>query len=669
MPADPDAEPPSITPVGVPKGLPTTYRVTLPHAGIIPTAPGHWEATEYAEDRRGLRGALLGLKDTLVGRALSNVRLVEQRLSKKVALAVFSSDNLSSTAYASQEIILVLVLAGTAALYLSVWLSLAIAGLLAMVAISYRQTIRAYPAGGGAYIVGHDNLGVVPGLVAGAALLIDYVLTVSVSISASVEAIVSAAPGLHAYAVPVAVGMVMLIAVGNLRGVRESGTIFAIPTYGFIAILSATLVFGMLKVFASDEPNILATGEPTKEVTATHALTLFLVLRAFAAGCTALTGVEAISNGVSAFKEPSAKNAVRTLTVMVVLLGAFFVGVTLLARHFGIVYEEGDRETVLSQVGNEVFGRNAVYYALQVFTAAILFLAANTSYADFPRLGAILSRDGYLPRFFHQRGNRLVFSYGIAALTGMSILLIVAFGASTTRLIPLYAMGVFLSFSISQAGMVRRWLRLRGSGWRRSVAISGLGAVLTTVVFCIILITKFEAGGWMVVVTLPLLALLLYRIGGYYRRLRRETRVPSDAVFDLQPRGPSRVPALVPIEEVNLPTLIALGAACERSSSVHAVHVEYDPEHAPGLVERWERQFPGIPLVVIDSPYRTVAEPLAWYVLDRVREWPNEVTVVVPVVTPRRRWQRPLVNQSTRRLRALVRGRRVNVVDQAFPVG
>jgi amino acid transporter len=665
---EPESEPPSITPVGAPKGLPTTYRVALPHAGIVPTAPGHFEATEYAEDRRGLRGALLDIKDVVVGPAIATGRLAEQRISKKLGLAVFSSDALSSTAYATQEIILILVLAGTTALDLSLPIALAITGLLAIVVVSYRQIIRAYPGGGGAYIVGHENLGVFAGLTAGSALLIDYVLTVAVSIAACVEAIVSAVPEVHSYAVLVAVGLVILIAMGNLRGVRESGTVFAIPTYGFVAILGATIAIGIVQTMTSADRNLFATGAPTREVEGTEALTLFLVLRAFAAGCTALTGVEAIANGVPAFREPQARNAATTLTAMALILGALFLGTTLLARHFGIVYQDGDTETVMSQIGEHVFGRNALYYALQVFTAGILFLAANTSYNGFPLLGAILARDGYLPRLFHQRGNRLVFSYGIAALTLCTVFLLIVFGADTTRLIPLYALGVFLSFTIAQAGMVRRWSRGRGAGWQRAAAINGLGAATTAAVFIVILTTKFLDGAWMVVLALPVIGVLLYRIGGYYRKLRRVMNVPPEAVFDMVPRGTSRVPVLVPIEEVNLPTVIALGAACERSSRVQAVHVEYDPEHAPGLVERWERQFPGIPLVVIDSPYRTVAEPLAWYVLDRVREWPNEVTVVVPVVIPRRAWHRPLVNQSTKRLRALVRGRRVNVVDQAFPV-
>ena len=660
---------PRMQPVGSNRRT-STYRVPRPHAGIIPVSASHFEATEYAEQRSGWRGRLLNAKDAFIGSSMSNARLQEERLSKKVALAIFSSDALSSTAYATQEILLILVLAGGGALDYSLPIAMAITALLAIVVASYRQTVRAYPNGGGAYIVAHENIGVWAGLIAAASLLIDYVLTVAVSIAACVEAIVSAAPGVHPYAVPLAVGLTMLIALGNLRGVRESGTFFSIPTYGFVFILSLTIIVGVIKVVTGDHPNIFAAGPPTRAIPAQDALTLFLILRAFSAGCTALTGVEAISNGVSAFKPPEAKNAATTLTAMALILGALFLGTTLLARHFGIVYEHDDKETVMSQMGATIFGRNIIYYALQAFTAGILFLAANTSFNGFPMLGAILARDGYLPRLFHQRGNRLVFSYGIAALTGFAIVLLIAFNASTTRLIPLYALGVFLSFTLAQAGMVRRWLTLKEPGWRRSSVINGVGAVATCLVFLIILITKFGEGGWMVTILLPVITIWLFRIGGYYSRLKRELHVPPTAILDLKPHGTSRVPVLVPVEDVNLPTILALGAACERSSTVTAVHVHFDTEERDSLTARWAEQFPDIPLVIIDSPYRTVAEPLSWYINDRLKEWPNEATIIVPVVRVRHWYQRPLVNQSLGRLRSLVRRRRmVQLIEQPFAVG
>jgi amino acid transporter len=661
-------EEPSILPIGGGRRV-TSYRIPRPHAGIVPLSPGQFEATEYAEQRVGLRGRLLDAKDTVLGTSMSNARLTTERISKKVALAVFSSDALSSTAYASQEILLILVLAGSVSVKHSLPIALAIAFLLTVVVVSFRQVIRAYPKGGGAYNVAHENLGKWAGLVAGASLLIDYALTVAVSISAAVEALVSAAPGLHPYSVLLAVGMVGLIALGNLRGLRESGKAFAIPTYGFVGILGLTIVVGMVEVLVSNDPNLFRSGEPQRSVEPEHALTLFLLLRAFSAGCSALTGVEAIADGVSAFKPPEWRNAITTLTAMAFLLGFLFLGTTLLARHFGIVFEHGDKETVMAQVGKEVWGKNIVFYVLQFFTAGILFLAANTAYSGFPLLGAILARDSYLPRFFHQRGNRLVFSYGIATLTGGSVLLIVGFNAETTRLIALYALGVFLSFTLAQAGMVLLWWRRRDAGWKRSLLINGFGGSVTAAVFCIILLTKFTEGGWMVVVAIPMITLMLWSTGRFYSRLRRRLHVQPDHQFDLVPRGRSRSLVLVPVEEINLATVMALSAACDRSSNITAVHVNFDAEDDDALIRRWDSQFPKIPLVVIESPFRTVAEPLAVYVRERLKDSPG-ATVVMPVIQVRRFWQRPLVNQSLGRLRTLLRGRRnVEFVDQVFALG
>jgi amino acid transporter len=645
------------------------YRVARPQSGVIPISATQFEATQFADERLGMRGRLLDARDMVLGDSMSSARLGNERVSKKVALAVFSSDALSSTAYATQEILLILALAGTAAMTHSLSLSVAIAALLAIVVVSYRQLIRAYPRGGGAYTVALENLGPIAGVTAAASLLIDYILTVAVSIAACVEAIVSAAPAVHPYAVPLALVMIAVIALGNLRGLRESGTAFAIPTYGFVFLLGATILGGLIKVLVSGDANIFSAGEPTREIHAERALTAFLLLRAFSAGCAALTGVEAISNGVGAFKPTEWKNAVTTMTVMAFLLAFLFVGTTLLARHFGIVYAEGDRETVMSQVGEEVWGRNIVYFVLQGFTAGILFLAANTAFNGFPLLGAILARDGFLPRWFHQRGNRLVFSYGIGALTLSSGALVALFNAETTRLIPLYALGVFLCFSVAQVGMVRRWMRTRDDQWRRAAAINAVGGVVTSAVFGIILATKFREGGWMVVVAIPLLTLILWRIGGFYRRLARTLHVPADRSFDLTPSGPSRRPTIVPVEEINLPTLAALEMACQRSSAVTAVHVNYDPEDDDALIREWPRRFPNVPLVVIHSPYRTVAEPLSWYVRDRLQVIPG-VTILLPSIRVRRWWQRPLVNQSLRRLRTLLKRRRaVGFEDVPFAVG
>jgi len=662
---------PQYTPLPDKEGRITRYRVEFPHAGIVEIAADHFEATEFAERRSGWRGRLADLRDSLIGTSMHSKRLAEERLNKKVALAIFSSDALSSTAYATQEILLILVLAGTSAIHLSLPIALAITALLAIVVISYSQLIRAYPQGGGAYTVALQNLGMWAGLIAAAALLIDYTLTASVSIAACVEAIVSASPDVHTFRLPLAVGLIALIALGNLRGVRESGTIFAIPTYGFVFILGGTIVLGVGQVLLSDDPNILRTGEPKRAVEgATHALSLFLVLRAFSAGCAALTGVEAISNGVSSFKPPEWKNAVQTMAAMAILLAFLFLGTTLLARHYGIIYEHGDRETVMSQVGEEVFGRTFLYYALQGFTAGILFLAANTAYNGFPILAAILARDGYMPRVFHARGNRLVFSYGILALTGFAVLLLVAFNATTTRLIPLYALGVFLCFTLAQAGMVALWFARKSPGWQRSAMINGFGCVVTGVVFMIIMVTKFAEGGWIVVIAIPVLTLVLWWIGRFYKRLHRQLFVSPEAQLDMVPRGESRVPIIVPVEDINLATVMTLGAACERSRDVTAVHVVVDPD-APSTVEsRWMKQFPSIPLVVIASPFRNVADPIARYVDDRLKRAPHEVTVMVPLLEVRHPYHRPLVNQSLKRLTSLLRDRRhVNVVPYPFSTG
>jgi len=648
----------------------TTYRIERPHAGILPLGGKHFEATEFADARTGWRGRLLNTKDAVIGTSMSSARLSEERLSKKVALPIFSSDSLSSTAYATQEILLILVLAGTGAITYSLPIAAMIALLLGIVVISYRQIIRAYPNGGGAYIVGHENLGAIAGLVAAAGLLIGYVLTVAVSISACVEAIGSAAPDVKTVAVPLAIALTMLMAFGNLRGLRESGSLFAIPTYGFVFILGATIAIGIVKTVIGDGENVFAAGAPSAQPEgAAQALTLLLLLRAFVAGCSALTGVEAISNGVTAFKPPEAKNAATTMTVMAAILGVLFIGTTLLARHFGLVFEHGG-ETVMSQIGAEVFGRNLAYYALQTFTAGILFLAANTAFAGFPLLTAILARDGYLPRVFHQRGNRLVFSYGIAALTGFAVLLLVVFSANTNRLIPLYALGVFLAFTIAQSGMVKRWFTLRGPGWRRSAAVNGLGAGATGVVTIILLFAKFLDGAWMVVVALPIFTYLLWWIGRFYARLLRTLHVPEGQLFDFKPSGRSRIPVLIPVEDINLPTVVAVDAACQRSSDVTAVHINYDVEDGDLLIKRWDQQFPGIPLVVIESPFRTVAEPFSWYVADRLREYPNEVVIMIPQIKVRHWYQRFLVNQSLGRLRKIIgTRRRVEFVDQPYAVG
>lgn len=646
----------------------THYRVELPRAGIVRTSVGHFQATEHAEHRTGWHGRYLGFRDHVLGRTLTSDKLEGERLSKLKALAVFSSDALSSVAYATQEILFVLVLAGAGAIDLSLPIALAIISLLAIVIISYRQTVRAYPNGGGAYIVAHENLGAKAGLIAASALLIDYVLTVSVSIAASVDALASLNQGFRPYAVEIAVAAITLIAVINLRGLKESGTIFAIPTYAFVVTLGLAITVALTKILMNGE-NPLAAGAPREPLEGLQGLGLLLILRAFANGCTALTGVEAISNGVQAFKRPESKNASQTLLTLGLILGTLFLGVTVLARHYGFVPSENN--TIPSQLGVEAFGDGSVLFViLQIMTAGILMLAANTAFADFPRLSAILARDSYMPRIFFTRGNRLVFSYGIITLASLAAILLVAFNATTTKLIPLYALGVFLSFTLSQTGMVRHWLKTREDGWRRAMVINGVGAVVTAVVLAIILEAKFAEGAWVVVILIPVLAAVAGLVGRFYRNLRRNLHVPPEAILDLAPSGTSPIPAIVPVEEINLATVMALGVACARSRAVQAVHVEVDPDEPSDVEQRWRTQFPGIPLTIIDSPYRTVTDPLAAYILDELKRSPFAVTVIVPTIEVRHRFQRPLVNQSLKRLEKLLGARKnVDIVLAPFSPG
>ena len=645
-------------------GRVSRYRVELPHAGIVETDRGHFEATEYAEGRTGWKGRYLAVRDRVLGTTLASYRLEGERLSKIKALAVFSSDAISSVAYAPQEILFVLLLAGSGAMRWSLPIAIAITALLAIVVASYRQTVRAYPNGGGSYIVAHENLGIVAGLIAAASLLTDYVLTVSVSIASGIDALASLNGDFRAAAVPLAVAIVIVVALINLRGVSESGTVFSIPTYAFIFLLTGAIVVAFVKVVFNGE-NVLAAGTPRESISGIQTLGLLLVLKAFASGCSAMTGVEAISNGVQAFKRPAATNARTTLVWMGLILGFLFLGSTLLARHYGFVPHEDN--TVLTQLGVEAFGRGSVLLALlNIMTAGILILAANTSFADFPRLSAILARDGYMPRIFHARGNRLVFSYGILVLAGLSSALLVAFNATTTRLIPLYALGVFLSFTLSQSGMVRHWLKSREQGWRMAMGVNGLGAVTTAVVFLVILEAKFAEGAWVVVILIPVLASCSWLIGRFYKRLKRALNVAPEAILDMSPHGDSGIPVVVPVEDVNLATVMAIGAACGLSRRVTAVHVVVDPDEPSTVEGRWHQQFPEIPLVLIDSPYRTVAEPIVAYVNDLIRHAPHEVVVLVPVLEVPHWYQRPLVNQSLKRLRGLLEKRR-QVTVRTFP--
>jgi amino acid transporter len=607
------------------------------------------------------------LRDTLIGIPLPSARLMHERLNKVQALAVFSSDALSSVAYATEEILLVLVVAGSAALGLSLPIALAIAGLLAIVVSSYYQTIHAYPAGGGAYIVAHDNLGPWPGLTAAAALLIDYVLTVAVSITAGVAAFTSAFPALLPFRVEFCLLAIVLIAWANLRGVRESGTLFAFPTYGFIVIMLGLIAVGLIRWFSGALPPEPAPMLPAGEEGAA-ALTIFLVLRAFASGCTALTGVEAISDGIPAFRKPEAENAGKTLITMALLLGTMFLGISFLARSLGVVPSE--HETVVSQIGHHVFGDGPLYFALQVATTLILVLAANTSFADFPRLANFLARDRYLPRQLTNLGDRLVFANGIILLAVLASALVVIFGGRTHRLIPLYAVGVFLSFTLSQAGMVRRWYRLRGPSWKWKMSVNGLGAATTGVVLGIVTATKFVHGAWIVIALIPLFVATFRAIKRHYASVAEQLTLEGMSPEPWRGLASTRrQKVVVPLSGVHRGTLKALRFARMLSKDVTAVVVDVDPQATARVRDKWSSWGQNVRLLVLDSPYRSTVGPLLEYLDERDRHEPERglAVVVLPEFVAARWWHELLHNQTARAIkRALVYRRGENLKDRVI---
>jgi amino acid transporter len=640
------------------------------------------------------------IKRLLVGRALRTEEATHERLTKKTALAVFSSDALSSTAYATEEILLVLAVAATATSGASFTyvlpVSIGIAVLLAIVATSYRQTIHAYPSGGGAYIVAKENLGTTPGLIAGASLLVDYVLTVSVSIAAGVAAITSAVQGtryawLDDHKVVLCLIFIAFIATANLRGVRESGALFATPTYVFVVSFLFMIGFGFFHYFTygGSAPLPTAAELKTAEGYKLQPLTLFLLLGAFSNGCTALTGIEAISNGVQAFKKPEARNAATTVVWMALLLTTMFLGTSVMAYLYHVHPKQS--ETVISQFARIMFTGSFgwFYYVVQAATAAILVLAANTAFADFPRLSSLLARDRFLPRQLANRGDRLVFSNGIIILSIFSGLLVIAFGGDTSRLIPLYAVGVFLSFTLSQSGMVVHWLRERaklrskkeevvavapdGNGlqalpdielaneeihrsyfvtdevtapanWKKSLVINALGAVATFIVLCVFIATKFIHGAWIVVVVIPLLVLFFRAIHKHYLMVAKQLSTNG-----LSPLRPIKHTVIVPISGIHRGVVGALQYAQSIASDrVQAVYVDFEEEATANLKDKWERWGAGIQLVVLPSPYRELTRPLLRHINRLSRENANDfITVVLPEFIPAKWWQHILHNQSS----------------------
>ncbi len=619
----------------------------------------------------------------LIGRPLATADAPHQTIGKAIGLAVFASDALSSTAYATQEILLILAAAGTIAFGYAFPIALAIAGLLAIVTISYQQTIHAYPGGGGAYIVARDNLGELPAQTAGAALLTDYILTVSVSVSSGVAQLASAFPALAPYRVAIAVGMVLFIMLINLRGVKESGITFAIPTYFFLAMMFLMVGAGLLRYLGgglglvTDPPALEAHG-------AAQAIGWFLILHAFSNGTTALTGVEAISNGITAFREPRSRNAGITLIWMSAILGTLFLSITYLSGAIGAVPSENG-ETVISQLARTVFeGRGPLYLMSISATTLILIMAANTAFADFPRLSALAAGDGFLPRQLTYRGSRLVYSRGIAVLAVIASALIIAFNANVTSLIPLYAIGVFLSFTLSQSGMARRWwksgrlqpgeeIRERGStlhyqgGWKWKMVVNGLGAVCTVVVMGIFAVTKFRDGAWIVLLLVPALVAGFSLIHRHYRDLARSLSLEKYGA----PTRIGRHRVILPISGVHRGTLAALDYARSLSDDVTAVHVSTEPGEAERVRSKWETWGDGVRLVILDSPYRLLLEPLLAYVENLAeRRQPNEtITIVVPQFVPKRWWHNLLHTQTAVLLRlALLFRRGIVVTDVPYQV-
>ncbi|HET7027802.1 MAG TPA: APC family permease [Candidatus Limnocylindrales bacterium] len=640
-------------------------RVPTPHNPYFRyTGPNQLVAREAASRPRTRRGrALARLRALVFGRPLSSEEEMHERLSKKKALAIFSSDAISSSAYATEEILRVLLVAGAGALLLSVEVAIAIALLLAVVSLSYRQVCRAYPGGGGAYVVARTNLAPIYGLIAAAALLIDYVMTVAVSTAAAITQIQSVIPAAYDVRIEIAFVSIGLITVANLRGLRESGNIFAIPTYLFVALALAIVGIGAFRIVTGSEMPV--TPEVSAVPFGADSLGILLLLKAFAGGSVALTGVEAIANGVPAFKPPEARNAANTMTTMAVLLAVLFVGLTVFAVAFGLRPTADGGPSIVALAARTAFGAESpLFFSFAASTALILFLAANTSFNAFPRLAAILASDGYMPRQFAFRGDRLAYSWGIALLAAIAFGILWAFGGDTHALIPLYSVGVFLCFTLSQVGMVRHWRRVRPAGWQWRLGVNGAGAVLTAVVLAIVVSEKFVDGAYLVVVLVPTLVAVMLFVNRQYARSERELAVRPDLVVG-RPHRQQRV--IVPIPGITRATIHAINVGRSIDRDVRAVYISDDLADAARVRRDFERQVPGVPLVVVESPYRALAGPLLAYldVLDGTSSPEQERTitfVIIPEYVASSWWERLLYNQSAKRLRTILLGRPHTVV-------
>jgi amino acid transporter len=642
-------------------------RVERPHAALFRwSGPGHLTAKEAASVPATASGRLFArAKSLLLGRPLASEEEIGERLSKKKALAIFSSDAISSSAYATEEILRVLILGGVVALAWGLWVSVAIAVLLIAVAISYRQICLAYPTGGGSYSVSKRNYGKWMSLIAASALMIDYVMTVAVSTASSIEQVTSALPFLIDERVILGVIAIALITIGNLRGLREAGNLFAIPTYLFLGSALLMIVIGTIRIVVFHEHGAYSPDLVNQVGGTLQPLSVILLLRAFAAGAVALTGTEAIATGVPAFQPPEAKNAATTLAVMAALLGVLFIGLTFLAVNFGITHIDlPEKKTVISQIASAIYGDGTIpFFLFQAFTALLLVLAANTSFNAVPRLLAILATDGFIPRQFSFRGDRLAFSHGIIVLASIAAGLIVLFGGETHLLIPLYAVGVFIDFTISQSGMIRHWRRERPPGWRRRLAINAFGCALTAVVAVVVTIAKAPQS-LIVIFLIPVLVGLMAFVHRQYGAQAMELAVRDDYVVGL-PHREQRV--VVPVNGINRAVVQAVTFGRSLATDVRAVFITEDPEAGEELRLKWERQVPGVPLVVVESPYRALVGPLTAYldVLDLA--WPPDkeapVTIVVlPEFVARHWWDRLLYNQSAKRLKSALIGREHTVI-------
>ena len=625
-------------------------RIMRPTGSGIRGHGGRYVATEQTMDRTGRvgRGWDAAVR-FLIGKRLHSDAEAEERVGVATGLPILASDNVSSSAYATEEAMRILAIAGGAALALTMPIALAVVFVLAIVVLSESRVIRAYPNGGGSYLVARENHGVIAGLVAASALLIDYVLTVAVSTAAGVAAISSFAPELHEHRVLVGIVLIAVLAVGNLRGVREAGLLFAAPTYAYMLAMYGVLAFGLFRIFTGDVPAGVTAPDPFP-AEGTAALSILLVLRAFASGSVGLTGSEAIANGVPSFKRPETKNAVITLVLMGTIFATIFLGVTYLATRIGIQPDQSEIETVNSMITRAVVGAGTpFYYFVQITTAVILLLAANTGFTGFPRLASVLANDRFMPRHFADVGSRLAFNTGIVVLSFLAVLILSAFGGSVNALVPLYTIGVFLAFTLSQSGLVRRWWRLRNPGWRLSMAINSFGAVVTGTVLVVVAVTKFALGAWMVMVLIPVIVGVLYAINRHYQTTQDALMISGTD---------QRVPVyaapvvIVPIARLDRAAVQALAFARSVSPMVKAVHISTSRASADEFRARWNNLGTDIALDVLESPFRSLVQPLLRYI-DAIDKSDNRpITVVLSEFVPRHWWEWLLHSQTAFRLKA-----------------